>query len=262
MNPLFEKVFQRIPTPAQEEAAPLQFLVSNLDEEEIQKQKYRVAVGRIFSGQLAVDKIVSVVLGQKQTNAMVKSIRTFTGVQRGEVKTAQFGDIVAVALQPPLDGRALPLEIGATLCDEGKINPWPYHPPDAPTFSLVIQEMQAAWKEKELLQGKKWKWTDVVQRLKREALTNTALKLTESKEKNEILMQGRGPLHLSVIIEDMRREGFEMEVRAPSVMTQVIDGEVCEPHEKLSMEFKEMYCASSLDERFYFHKTAVDVGWR
>lgn len=244
--PLFQQIFDKIPAPSQPNPdSPLRMLVSSLDEETTvpgstrPEDVQKVAIGRIFAGVVKKDQVVTVTLAGKQCNALVKSIRIFQGVDRVSVPSAKFGDIVMLALQEPLDGRKVPLEIGATICEDGKVDPWPYKPPDEPTFSLVVKAIEASWKDKEVSPTvqRLRRWDETTARFRREALVNTALRV-ETLEGSAVKLHGRGPLHLSVILEEMRREGYSFEVFAPKVLTKVIDGVLCEPYEKVTLEFK------------------------
>lgn len=235
LTPLFDNIFKRVPAPKQEEEEmPLQMLVAQVDLDEATGQK--IAIGRIFKGKVAVNDIITVALEESQCDAMVTDIKLYCGVDKMDVKTAGFGDICAITLKEPI-GQKVPLKIGGTLCQRGKVDLWPYKRPDDPTYSLTIQESQASWKKKEATEAK-GTMNAITKRLEREAMVNTALQL-QGIGSPQITMMGRGPLHLSVIIEDMRREGFEFEIQAPSVLKRVIDGVECEPFERMQLEFKE-----------------------
>jgi GTP-binding protein len=239
LTPLFNSIFNRIPPPKQEkDDAPLQMLVAQVDIDE--KTGNKVAVGRVFKGSLSVGDVVTVALEGDAVDAMVTDIKLYCGMQKMDTKTASFGDICAVTLKEPI-GMKVPLKIGCTLCAKGNINLWPYKRPDEPTYSLVLQESQASWKKKEAAESH-GTMTVLTKRLEREVMVNTALQL-EGVGTGQITMKGRGPLHLSVIIEDMRREGYEFEVQAPSVLKKTIDGVECEPFEKLQIEFKDSLVA-------------------
>jgi GTP-binding protein TypA/BipA len=239
LTPLFEKIFTTIPAPKQAtDDAPFQMLVAQVNEETGggASAKRKIAVGRVFRGSVKKDDIVTVTLQGKEVNTMVKEVRIYKGVDQTVVDRCEFGDLVSLTLMEPPDHK-IPLEIGATLCARDAVEAWPYEAPDAPTFSLVVQEMKAAWKEKEATPELS-RIRAVKDRIRREVMVNTALKV-DYLEDNTIRMMGRGPLHLSVIIEEMRREGFEFELRAPSVLKKVVDGVLHEPFEKLVLEFSD-----------------------
>lgn len=234
LQPLFDSVFSLVPPPKAEDDATLQMLVAQVDEDE--KSGAKLAIGRIYNGTVSVGDIVTVGLEEKNTDALVKSIQLYCGVQKMSVPSASFGDICILQLQEPI-GQKVPLKIGGTIGKQGSVKLFPYKRPDDPTYSLVMQESQASWKAKETNENF-GKMHALQRRLEREAMVNTALQLS-GLGSPQITMMGRGPLHLSVIIEDMRREGYEFEIRAPKVMTRVIDGEECEPFERVSLEFKD-----------------------
>lgn len=253
LSPLFNSIFDRVPPPKQaKDDAPLQMLVAQVDVDE--KTGNKIAVGRIFNGTVNVNDVITVALEGEAVDAMVLDIKLYCGMQKMDTKTASFGDICAITLKEPL-GMKVPLKIGCTLCAKGNVNLWPYKRPDEPTYSLVLQESQAPWKKKEA-QETMGMMTNLQKRVEREAMVNTALQL-EGLGTGQIKMKGRGPLHLSVIIEDMRREGFEFEIQAPSVLKKIIDGVECEPFEKVQIEFKE----SLVGEMVTFLSTKMaDIG--
>jgi GTP-binding protein len=235
LSPLFNNIFSRVPPPKQEsDDAPLQMLVAQVEVDEKTGQK--IAVGRIFKGTVNVNDVITVALEGENTDAMVTDIKLYCGMDKMSTKSASFGDICAITLKEPI-GMKVPLKIGCTICARDKINLWPYKRPDDPTYRLVMQESQASWKKKEALETMGL-MSALQKRLEREVMVNTALQLV-GLGTPQITLMGRGPLHLSVIIEDMRREGYEFEVQAPSVVKKVIDGQECEPFEKLQIEFKE-----------------------
>ncbi|ORC91863.1 putative elongation factor [Trypanosoma theileri] len=234
LDPLFDKIFSTIPAPQSEEGGKLQMLVAQVDVNETTGHK--IAIGRIFKGSVSVGDVVTVALEDKQVDALVKDIQLFVGVEKSSVQTASFGDICIMTLQEPI-GEKVPIKIGCTVCHQGVVDKFPYRRPDEPTYSLVLQASEASWRKKEA--NENFGNIHALQkRLEREAMVNTALQLTGIGTPHITLM-GRGPLHLSVIIEDMRREGYEFEIQAPRVLTKTINGEVCEPYERVNLEFRE-----------------------
>jgi GTP-binding protein len=234
LQPLFNTIFDRVPAPSAEDSEALQMLVAQVDEDE--KNSTKLAIGRIYNGTVRTGDVVTVALEDKRTDALVKSIQLYCGVQKMPVQSASFGDICILELQEPI-GQKVPLKIGGTIGKQGDVKLFPYKKPDDPTYSLILQESEASWKGKETNE-QQGKMVAIRKRLEREAMVNTALHLSDMDAK-QVTLQGRGPLHLSVIIEDMRREGFEFEILAPRVLTRIIDGEECEPYERLTLEFKE-----------------------
>ena len=235
LTPLFDAIYDKVAAPKHDDQDGLQMLVAQIDIP-LDGGKLKTAVGRIFKGSVKVGDIVSIALQDKSCNGMVRKIRLYKGLDLVDVTEAKFGDICSIVVQEP-DYLTLPLQIGSTLCQEGKIDLWPYKPPDEPTYTLVVQELRAPWKGKEIPLEMGTRFEPIHNRLRREAMVNTALRL--EKVNDTLVMQGRGPLHLSVIIEDMRREGYEFEVQAPRIMKKIIDGVECEPYERVTFEFKE-----------------------
>ncbi|GET89103.1 elongation factor, putative [Leishmania tarentolae] len=239
LMPLFDTIFSTVPSPKAEDNEALQMLVAQVDEDE--KNNTKLAIGRIYNGTVRTGDVVTVALEEKQTDALVKSIHLYCGVQKMPVPSASYGDICILELQEPI-GMKVPLRIGGTIGKQGAVKLFPYKKPDDPTYSLVLQESEASWKGKEAAESL-GNMVAIQRRLDREAMVNTALQL-KSLNSKQITMYGRGPLHLSVIIEDMRREGYEFEVQAPRVLTRVIDGVECEPFERLLLEFKDNLVSS------------------
>lgn len=234
LQPLFDKIFEKVPAPTCEDNDPFQFLVAQVGEDAATKQK--ILIGRIFKGEVKVDDVVTVALEDKRVNGMVKQIKLFVGTSQEKVTEAKFGDVCALYIQEPVSEK-IPLTIGATVCSQANVNVYPYKKPDAPTYTLRLKKTEAPWKGKETTDN--YSLMPFIQsRIEKEALVNTALQL-EGLGTPQITLMGRGPLHLSVIIEDMRREGFEFEILAPTVITKVVDGEVHEPYERVMLEYKE-----------------------
>lgn len=234
LDPLFDKIFDVVPAPQAKKDGKLQMLVAQVDSDEATGHK--IAIGRIFNGSVSVGDVVTVVLEEKEVDALVKNIQLFVGVKKSNVETASFGDICILTLQEPI-GQKVPIKIGCTVCHQGVVDRFPYRKPDEPTFSLVLQASEAGWRKKEA-DERLGSIAALQKRLEREAMVNTALQLTGLGTPH-ITMMGRGPLHLSVIIEDMRREGYEFEIQAPRVLTRTIDGVLSEPYERIHLEFRE-----------------------
>lgn len=260
LTPLFNTIFDAVPAPRTEDAQQLQMLVAQVEHNDATGE--RIAIGRIYSGTVNAGDVVTVALEEKRVNAMVRKIQLYCGVEKLDVPTASYGDICILTLQEPI-GQKVPLKIGCTIGPEGNVKLFPYKPPDPPTYSLVLQESRASWKGKEA-EEQKASLSAIRKRLEKEAMVNTALHLS-GMGTDQIAMEGRGPLHLSVIIEDMRREGYEFEVQAPKVITRVIDGVECEPYERVSLEFKESlvsdvisFLSSKMGEIGDIHQLSAD----
>lgn len=236
LDPLFSNVFSIIPPPKSEDEKSLQMLVTQVDQEENgQHQPLKLAIGRIYNGSVSVGDVVTVALEGKQVDALVQKICLYCGVEKMSVPAASYGDICILYLQEPI-GEKVPLKIGCTIAAKDAVKLLPYKKPDDPTYSLILLESEAKWKKKEA-EERKGTLLSLQKRLEAESQVNTALRL-EGLGTPEVTLMGRGPLHLSVLIEDMRREGYEFEIRAPQVVTKIIDGQQCEPFEQVTLEFK------------------------
>ncbi|CBH16891.1 elongation factor, putative [Trypanosoma brucei gambiense DAL972] len=252
LSPLFEKIFDVVPAPTEDDDAKLQLLVSQVEVDE--STGHKTAIGRIFKGSVSVGDIVTVALEAEQVDALVKSIQLYVGMEKINVQTAAFGDICVLNLQEPI-GQKVPVRIGSTVCSQGVVDRFPYRKPDEPTYSLVMQASEASWRKKEA--NEQLGTIAVLQkRLEREALVNTALQLVGLGSPH-IKLMGRGPLHLSVIIEDMRREGYEFEVQAPRIVTKTINGEMCEPYERVTLEFRENLVGDMVS---FFSSKMAEIG--
>jgi GTP-binding protein len=227
MTPLFEAIIKHIPVPKQEDNN-LRFLVTNLDWSEYMG---RIAIGRIFSGKMVTGTQV-IVCRQDKVSAPLKltKIYQFEGLKRVESPDAAFGDIVAVT------GFEDEVTIGSTLCDVEHPAPVPYVDIDEPTLSMYVSVNSSPFGGKE---GKLLTSRQIRDRLFKETKTNLALRVDETDEADTYKISGRGQLHLGILIETMRREGFELELSAPEVIFKTIDNEKCEPFELLTVDIEE-----------------------
>jgi len=224
LQPLFQAILEHIPVP-KEEIDDLRLLITNLDHSDYLG---RIGVGRIFSGSISLGKQFISCKGDKVSKPMkITKLYRFKGVQRDEVESAYFGDIVAIA------GVEEELTIGSTLCDIDKPNPLPYIEVDEPTLSVYFSVNNSPFAGKE---GKLLTSRHIRDRLFKETKTNLALRVEETDSPETYKVSGRGQLHLGILIETMRREGFEMQLSAPEVIYKTIDGEKCEPIELLTID--------------------------
>eukprot|EP00672_Neobodo_designis_P018543 CAMPEP_0174837182 /NCGR_PEP_ID=MMETSP1114-20130205/6569_1 /TAXON_ID=312471 /ORGANISM="Neobodo designis, Strain CCAP 1951/1" /LENGTH=740 /DNA_ID=CAMNT_0016071231 /DNA_START=1 /DNA_END=2220 /DNA_ORIENTATION=+ len=242
MKPLFQAMFDKVPPPKQKsDDEPFKMLVALVDE--TANGEHQVAIGRVFQGSVKVGDVVKVVLGDEQVDALVKEVKAYRGVHQEDVPEAQVGDIIWMALKPPLDSR-LPLKIGGSVCNKDNVQAHPYTPPDEPTYTLVLTKNNASWAGKEAEGNATAQMIKLRKTLRKELMVNQALQI-DNLDGDEITLRGRGPLHLSVLIESLRRMGFEFELRAPSVVRREIDGQMCEPFERLAMEYPQS-CANEV----------------
>lgn len=227
MKILFETIIREIPAPVEKENG-LQLLVTNLDHSDFLGQ---IAIGRIFSGALSVGQQV---IGCKDTviskPTKITKIYRFEGLTRIETPTAEFGDIVAVT------GFTDPVSIGTTLCDVGNPLPHPYVAIDEPTLSMYVLVNDSPFNGRD---GKLLTSRQIKERLERELKTNVALRVEPTDSPDAFKVSGRGQLHLGILMENMRREGFELQVSAPEVIYKKIDGVLNEPIEHLVVDVLE-----------------------
>lgn len=227
MAPLLDTIIKYVPAPVKK-ADPLQMLVTSLDHSDFLGQ---IAIGRVFSGSFSVGTLVVPCKDShvgKQTR--ITKIYKFKGLQRIEVETAQFGDIIAVT------GFSDPVTIGTTLCEIGSILPYPYVAIDEPTMSVYIMVNDSPFNGQD---GKLLTSRQIKDRLERELKINVALRVEPTDSSETFKVSGRGQLHLGILIESMRREGFELQVSAPQVIYKIVDGEKCEPIEYLVTDIQE-----------------------
>jgi GTP-binding protein len=223
MIPLLDLMLEKIPGPDVEPDAPLQLLVTNLDWSDYVG---RIAIGRIQSGTIRKGQQVDMIKESSTVAAQVANLQFFDKLGRVDTDSASAGDIVAViGLED--------IEIGDTICNRGEPNPLPRLQVDEPTLEMVFSINSSP------LAGRDGKYVTTRQlksRLEKELERNVALRVTPIEGSEAFAVRGRGVLHLSVLIETMRREGYEMSISKPRVVLKKINGELCEPFEVLNVE--------------------------
>jgi GTP-binding protein len=224
MAPLLDMLLERIPGPEVEPDAPLQLLVTNLDWSDYVG---RIAIGRIQSGTMTKGQQVDLAKDEgKVVPAQIANLQVFDKLGRVDIDKATAGDIVAVVGIENID-------IGDTICNRGEVNPLPRLRVDEPTLEMIFSINTSP------LAGKDGKYVTTRQlktRLEKELERNVALRVRPVEGSEAFAVCGRGVLHLSILIETMRREGFEMSVSKPRVLLKKIDGELHEPYEVLNIE--------------------------
>lgn len=229
MQPLFEAIVKHIPAPKPKNEH-LQLLVTNLDHSEFLGP---IAVGRIYSGKIDVgQQVVPCKDDQKFKPLKITKIFKFVGLNKVETQTASYGDIVAVT------GFTEPTSIGATLCEVDFPAPYPYVKVDEPTVSMYLSVNDSPFNGKE---GKLLTSRQIRERLEKELKTNVALRVEPTTSAEVFKLSGRGQMHLGILIENMRREGFEMQISAPEVIYKTIDGVKHEPIEFVVIDVPEEY---------------------
>ena len=229
LQPLFDIIVNEITAPVGDGTAPLQLLFSNIEYDEYLG---RIGVGRIERGTLHAGQSVAL-CHDDGTNSIVKISKIFTyeGLKRVETQTATFGDIVQVAGIEKLN-------IGETACDREHIEPLPFIKIDEPTLSMNFMVNNSPFAGKE---GKFVTSRNLRDRLFKEVETNVSLRVDETDSVDTFKVSGRGELHLSILIETMRRQGYEFQVSPPEVIYKTINGKLHEPIELLMIEVPQDY---------------------
>lgn len=236
LEPLFKTIIERVPAPAGEEDKPLQFLVSNIDYDDYVG---RIAVGRVDRGRISAGQQVAVC---KKDGTVYRSrtgrIYVFEGLKRIECEEAGVGEIVAVS---GIDD----INIGETICDAEVPEPLPFVDIDEPTVSMTFSVNDSPFAGRE---GTYVTSRHLRDRLFRELETNVSLRVEETDSADSFKVSGRGELHLSILIETMRRQGYEFQVSKPKVILKEIDGVVCEPVELLMIDVPEEYMGTVMEK--------------
>ena len=236
MTPLFETVIEKVPAPKVNSDGPLQMQISALD---YSSYVGVIGVGRITRGTLGPNTQVSVVDGEgSKRNGKVLKVMGYLGLERIDVEMAEAGDIVCVT---GIDG----LNISDTLCDPANVEALPALSVDEPTVSMTFQVNDSPFAGKE---GKYVTSRNIKERLDRELIHNVALRVEPGDTPDKFIVSGRGELHLSVLIETMRREGFELGVSRPEVIKKEIDGVMQEPFEQLVIDCEDQHQGSVMEE--------------
>ena len=232
--PLLDAIVEHIPAPKQEEGT-LQMLITSLD---YSSYTGRIAVGRVNRGTLneGMTCTLSHRDGSKE-KVKIKELHVFEGMGRKRVQTVEAGDICAiVGLEK--------FEIGDTVCDAENPDPLPPIAIDEPTMSMLFSINDSPFFGKE---GKYVTSRHIQDRLNLELDKNLALRVRRTEEDGKWIVSGRGVLHLSILIETMRREGYELQVGQPQVIMKEIDGKTCEPIEELTISVPEEFSSKMID---------------
>ena len=228
LKPLFETIVNYIDAPTGDETAPLQLLVSSIDYNEYVG---RIAVGRIERGSIKVNQEVTICDyhdPELKHKGKVVALYAFDGLGKAPIQQASAGEIVA------LSGMA-DITIGRTLCDPLTVEPLPFVKISDPTIEMTFAVNDSPFAGKE---GKYVTSRNLRDRLEKELLKDVSLHVTEQGT-DSFNVAGRGEMHLSILMETMRREGFEFSVSTPRVLTKVINGKVCEPIERMVADVPE-----------------------
>lgn len=236
MTPLFETIVDIVEPPKVDVDGAFQMQISSLDYNSFVGV---IGVGRIQRGQVKTNTPVVVVDKDGKTrNGRILKIMGYHGLERIDVETAQAGDIVCVT---GIDN----LNISDTLCDPKAVEALPPLSVDEPTVSMTFQVNDSPFAGKE---GKFVTSRNIRERLDRELIHNVALRVEDTDSPEKFKVSGRGELHLSVLIENMRREGFELGVSRPQVIIKEIDGVTCEPYENVSFDVEEQHQGAVMEQ--------------
>lgn len=236
MTPLFEAILKEVPPPKGNLQGPMQILFSNIDYDEYVG---RIGIGRVERGCVKSGQSAVLCLADGSTkNVKISKLYQFEGLKRVETNEAKLGDIISVA------GIA-ELNIGETVCSPEKIEPLPFVEIDEPTVSMLFMVNNSPFAGKE---GKFVTSRNIRDRLFKEVQTNVAMRVEETDSADTFKVSGRGELHLSILIETMRRQGFEFQVSRPQVIMKEIDGKKYEPIELLMIEVPSNYVGAVIEK--------------
>ena len=236
MTPLFEMITEHTPEPAVDRDGPLQLQVSALDYSSFTGV---IGIGRIARGKVAKNQQVVVAKADgRKVKGKILQVFGFHGLEKVERDSAQAGDIVTFT-------GIEDLKISDTVCDPDHVEALPLLSVDEPTLSMTFQVNDSPFAGRE---GKYVTSRNIKDRLDRELIHNVALKVEQQDDADKFTVSGRGELHLSILIENMRREGFELAVGRPRVVIKEIDGEECEPFENLTVDVPEEHQGAIMEK--------------
>ena len=226
MRPLYEAIIKHTPQPDVDVDQPLQLQICSID---YNSYVGRIGIGRIKQGRMKAGQEVTVMYGdENKGKSKIAQIMMFTGLEREQASEAEAGDIVLVTGIEQVG-------IGVTICDPANPIGMPPLVVDEPTLTMNFQVNTSPLAGKE---GKYVTSRQIRERLKKELLSNVALRVEETEDADVFLVSGRGELHLTILLETMRREGYELAVSRPRVLFKDIDGEKCEPYELLTVDIE------------------------
>ncbi|NLM10419.1 MAG: translational GTPase TypA [Clostridiaceae bacterium] len=236
LSPLFDTILKHVPSPGGDINAPFQMLISSLDYDDYVG---RIAIGKIERGTISKgDRVVVCRNDGLIEPVKIGSIQVFNGLNRLDVEKAQAGEIICIT-------GCEDITIGDTICDAEHPEPLPFVDIDEPTISMqfLVNNSPFAGTEGTYVTSRHLR-----HRLFKEKETNVSLRVEETDSPDSFKVSGRGELHLSILIETMRREGYEFQVSKPEVITKYIDGVLCEPIEYLIVDVPEEYMGSVMEE--------------
>ncbi|GGP26367.1 translational GTPase TypA [Silvimonas amylolytica] len=236
MRPLFDTVLKHVPTPPGNPDAPLQLQIAALD---YSTYTGRLGVGRVLNGRIKPGQQVVVMNHEEQVAAgRINQVLGFQGLERVAVESAEAGDIIVIS---GLDE----IGIGVTICDKDAPVGLPVLGVDEPTLTMdfMVNTSPLAGTEGKFVTSRQ-----IRDRLTKELLTNVALRVEDTADADIFRVSGRGELHLTILLETMRREGFEMAVAKPRVVYKEVDGQKCEPYENLTIDLEDEHQGGIMEE--------------
>ncbi|APC47072.1 GTP-binding protein TypA [Virgibacillus halodenitrificans] len=229
MDPVFTTIMEHIPAPVDNQDEPLQFQITLLDYNDYLG---RIGVGRVFRGKISVGQQVVVMKEDgTQKSFRISKLFGFIGLKRIEIQEAKAGDIVAIAGMDDIN-------IGETICPQNHPEALPWLRIDEPTLQMtfVVNNSPFAGREGKYITSRK-----IEERLLKQLETDVSLRVEPTESPDAWIVSGRGELHLSILIENMRREGYELQLSKPQVIIKEIDGIKCEPVERVQVDVPEEY---------------------
>ena len=234
MDPLFEAILEQVPPRSDDPQAPLQMQISALD---YSSYVGRIGIGRIARGMVRTNQPIVVAVpgvdgGAPTVQAgRIGQVLRFAGLERTAVESAAAGDIVAITGVEAVD-------IGATLCDAQRVEPLPMLAVDEPTMTMefLVNTSPMAGREGKFVTSRQLR-----ERLERELESNVALRVEFTADSDTFVVSGRGELHLTILLENMRREGYEMAVSRPKPRIRIVDGERQEPYESVTVDVEDAH---------------------
>ena len=236
MSPLLDLIVEKVPSPKVDVSKPFQMQISALDSNEYVGV---IGIGRIKAGKIKPnDPVVIIDSDKEERKGKVLQVMSHRGLERIEVSEADAGDIVCVS-------GIEKLFISDTLCSPENISSLPPLKVDEPTVSMTFQVNDSPFAGQD---GKFVTSRNIKERLEQELLSNVALRVKQGDSPDKFIVSGRGELHLSVLIESMRRDGFELGVSKPEVIQKEINGEIHEPYEQVVIDIEEEFQGSIMEE--------------
>lgn len=236
MTPLFETIVAKVSPPDVDADGPLQMQISSLD---YNSYVGVIGIARITRGKIKTNTPITLITSEgKQRNARVQLLYGFLGLERIEVPDAQAGDIIAFTGVDKLN-------ISDTLCDPNNVEALPPLSIDEPTISMTFQVNNSPFAGKD---GKYVTTRNIQERLERELIHNVALRVEQGEDPDKFKVSGRGELHLSILIETMRREGYELGVSRPEVIVHDVNGVKEEPYEQITVDVEDQHQGSVMEK--------------